>query len=49
MTNNSKKRLERDKEAVRKFQAETERRRKDLRKKVLADQAKVKKFFQEGR
>lgn len=49
MTNNSKQRLEKDRLAVRKFQLETERRRKDLRKKVLADQAKVKAFFKEGR
>lgn len=49
MTNNSEKRLEMDKATIKKFQAESERRRKDLRRKVLADQAKVKKFFQEGR
>jgi len=42
------KRLEEDRKAVKKFQAETERRKKDLRKKVLADQARVKKFLQKG-
>ena len=49
MTNNGKKRLEMDRKIVKEFQAETERRKKDLRMKVLKDQAKVKKFFQEGR
>ncbi len=48
-TNNSKKRLEMDRAAVKKFQAETDRRAAELRRKVLADQAKVKAFFKEGR
>lgn len=46
---NRKQRLERDIKIVKEFQAESERRRKDLRMKVLKDQAKVKKFFEEGR
>ncbi|KKN59844.1 hypothetical protein LCGC14_0538420 [marine sediment metagenome] len=49
MINNSKKRLEMDKATVRRFQAETERRRNELRRKILADEAKVKQFFKEGR
>ncbi len=49
MVENSKQRMERDRKAVKEFQAESERRKKDLRMKVLKDQAKVKKFFQEGR
>ncbi len=46
---NSKKRLEKDRKVVKKFQAETDRRSRDLRKKVLADQARVKKFLQDKR
>lgn len=49
MTDNRKKRIEMDKKIVREFQAETERRRKDLRRKVLAEETRVKKFFKEGR
>lgn len=46
---NSKKRLEKDRATVRKFQAETDRRSRDLRRKVLADQARVKRFLQDKR
>ncbi len=45
MTSNSKKRLEMDRAAIRKFQAETDRRAAELRGKILADQAKVKSFL----
>ena len=49
MTNNSKKRLEEDRATVRKFQIENKRRADELRRKIAVDDAKVKKFFQEGR
>ncbi len=49
MVKNSKERLEQDRAAVRKFQAETERRANEVRRKIAAEEAQVKKFFKEGR